>query len=228
MRPFPEARVVEDRRLLERPLTGLLVSGIVNPFGPTLNALVLAGDAAPGRTLPVLRVMLNPFAQRIWVVGETEAGEKRLPSEGLLSLPGLRDGSCPSLLMPSRELSPAESLALHAQFLRGFGDARGVLERVRRWLGDPIGRVGEEVDNAEDLLEETAAPLEEGEAEELAGLLLSPRHARPEMGAFCVAWKGSIDFARENGNLDLAGRALPLEGFLTAFGRVTSGCALPG
>lgn len=228
MRAFEEARPVEVGELLERPLTGLLVSGIVNPFGPTLNAVVLAGEREPPRRVPVVRVMLNPFAQRAWEVGEAAGTGRVEPFEGLLSLPGLRDGSCPSLLVPSRELGPDGSLAFHAEFLRGFADARGVLERVRRWFGDPFGRVGEEVDGAEELLEETAAPFEEGEARELARLLLSPRHARPEIEALCVAWEGSIEFARENGGAGRAAGALPLKGFLAAYGRVTSGCVLPG
>ena len=31
--------------------------------GPTLNALEVDGDPVPGRELPVIRVLLNPFTQ---------------------------------------------------------------------------------------------------------------------------------------------------------------------
>lgn len=46
----------------KRELTTLLAGGIINPFGPTLTALVLEGTIEPGAKLPILSVMLNPFA----------------------------------------------------------------------------------------------------------------------------------------------------------------------
>src|SRR5262245_24734493 len=102
------------------PLTSLLVCGIVNPFGPTLTAVVAAGELRSGATVPIIRVGLNPFTQGLHVVGELNVGRTWSPVFTIRSMFGLSFGSCPSLLLPSRYLTAEEAVSVHADFLRGF------------------------------------------------------------------------------------------------------------
>lgn len=192
--PVPASRVIAE------PFTSLLMAGIVNPFGPTVNAVGALGVVRPGATLPVVALMLNPFSQQIEKVGSLVVGHEWNPAVVIPALFGLPFGCCPSLLLPNEQLDPEASVSLHARFLRGFADSREVLSRVRDYYGNPWDRVSSEMKSAatalagdEDGDTEGGEPLSEAESLEMAALLLSDRHASPEVQALFYAWKGSID-----------------------------------
>jgi hypothetical protein len=64
IRVYQKPRSRSPDRVLRKPLTALLVGGVVNPFGPTLTAVVAAGQCAVGASLPVICLTLNePFAR---------------------------------------------------------------------------------------------------------------------------------------------------------------------
>jgi len=211
------------------------VCGLVNPFGPTLTAVVAAGELRSGAEVPLIRVMLNPFSQELQAVGELTVGHTWSPVFVIRSLFGVSFGSCPSLLLPSRHLKAEESLSVHAAFLRGFGEAREVLEKVRQYFGNPWKRVGEEVSGMNDPLlrkflvvtEKAPTPLDEAGGRELVSLLLSDRHTREEIRAFLYAWDGSIKFQREQGSPAMADAAMNMEVFSAVFGRIAESCRVP-
>jgi hypothetical protein len=212
-------------RLTAQHVTTLLAAGIVNPAGPTLNAVVAAGMLSPGVTLPVVQLMLSPVSQEVKTVGEIVVAETWSPSAVVSPLFGLQYGSCPTLLLPSLLLENDSAILIYAKFLSEFAEARYVLEDVKQYFGNPWDRVSMEMRRATEGLRKTATepkePLVEKEAVELAELLLSERHVRPELQAFFFAWKGSIEhFAR-----GLA--TMSLEKFQGVFAHLAASCRLP-
>jgi hypothetical protein len=229
---FRKPRSTPLDRVLAEPATALLVVGIVNPMGPTLTAVIVPGKLKAGNKLSVIQLMLNPFSQEAATVGQLVLGSKWRPSAIIRPLFGLPFGSCPTLLLPSIHLDANHSLSLHAEFLQGFEDARDVLQRVSQYLGNPWDRVSQEMNSAFAGVEKSAggarfAPLNGDEATELAGLLLSEQHAKPELQSFLYAWGGSIKFRREQGLPAMADAAMSLETFQDIFLRITHGCRVP-
>jgi hypothetical protein len=186
--------------------TTLFGGGIINPLGPTLDVVVLDGVIAQDKELPILQIMLNPFAQEVKVVGVVSFQETWNPSQDLSPLICPTLGGCPTLLLPSRVLEPDEVIELYASFLSHFDDGFTVLEKVRRFPGDPWKRVSDDVNDAFGGLGEKlkkpqvvletksqARRLSNLEARELSTCLLAPKTSE-EIKAFIYAWKGSIQF----------------------------------
>jgi hypothetical protein len=196
IRLFETPRPTTLRQVMAQQVTTFLVAGIVNPFGPTLNAVVAAGMLDPGVTLPIMRLMLNPFSQEIETLGEISVAESWRPSAVIYPLFDLPFGSCPTLVLPSQLLDAERAALLHADFLQRFDDARRVLEDVKQFFGNPWDRVSMEMHRStaemKNPITEAKRPLDEKEATDLAGLLLSEKHVRPEFQAFLCAWRGSI------------------------------------
>jgi hypothetical protein len=220
-------------------LTSLLISGIVNPLGPTLNAVVAAGELRAGVTVPVvylMLLMLNPFTQECHAVGELTVKRSWRPDGIVRTLFGLPFGSCPTMLLPSVHLTNDLAVSLHTEFLRRFADARSILQSVRRYPGNPWDRVSREMNVAFEGAMRSATgacgqayaePLNEDEARELASVLLSEQHTKPELQAFLYAWDGSIKFQREQGLPGQADTAMSLEAFRGIFTRIALTCRVP-
>lgn len=215
-------------RVMASPVTGLLVSGIVNPFGPTVNAVVAVGELKVGAKLPVVRLMLNPFQQEVEEVGTLTFGKTWRPSAIIPQLFELRAGCCPSLILPLEQLKPASAVSLFAEFLRGFDDARGVYDRVREYYGNPWDRVSREMSMATEHLTspksraaEEHEPLNEAEARHMAELLLSDEHSSPEVQALIYAWNGSIQ------HIAPALATLPMDQFATVLEHICSAVRVP-
>jgi hypothetical protein len=225
-----EAREIDLHSILSEPVTSLMVTGIVNPFGPTLEAIGLLGEVEPGVTLRLIRVMLNPFSQEALELGSVSLGQELDPASLLERFTDLTTGSCPTLLLPNAQLDASEARRVYGSILARFPDSAAVLDRVRRYYGNPWDRVSEEMRMSTELLKARLAghgadsrrpePLGDGEALELADLLLSPQHIRPEFEAFNYAWNGAISQAP-------ALPAMSLPGYLIYFFRVTETCVRP-
>lgn len=229
----PSPREISTRNVGKEGMLTLLATGIVNPFGPTFNAIVVDGDPKPGRELPVLRFMLNPFVQELEQVGVARIGESwNLVSDLPPFFPSIA-GSCPSILMPSQMLDDSAALELCAGFLQLFDDGFELREKVRRHPGDPFNRVQEDVEGLGDMLRQLVAGeeptdakrrLTPEEARDLAATLLDQENQKQELGAFFYAWKGSIDF--QSGSM--ASDALSLDDFAGWFSRIAPSCRVPG
>ena len=214
-------------------LTTLVGWGIINPFGPTLSAFAIDGIVDPGKELPILHLMLNPFTQEVKEVGIAQVGETWQPMVDLPPLFSLEVGSCPTLLLPSVLQEPDESVTLYSLFLTTFANGVSVLNKVRRFPGDPWNRVEEDANGLEGLIpksklggdqEADERQLTRAEAEELAGNLLEPDNLKKEIQAFMYAWDGSIEF--QGGGI-MAKDALTLEAFLDYFAMIAMSCRLP-
>jgi hypothetical protein len=224
------------RSVAKEGFTTLLATGIVNPFGPTLTVLRAEGDAhTRGESLsPVLKLVLNPFLQNCEQVGIARPGDTwSLESQLPPFFPLYAEDSCPTLLMHSSLLGHDQAVGLYTELLATFKDGMSVLEGVRRYPGDPVNRVQEQMEalgaivvDADRAEQETDRRLTAAEARELAENLLDPDTQDAETKAFLYAWQGSIEF---QGSGEMAENALSLADFTTWFASVATSCSrLPG
>ena len=211
--------------------TTLLAAGIVNPFGPTLSVLAVDGyfPLADGR-IPLIEMMLNPFAQSCTIVGTVDMGDNWTPLYDLQPFTSLPLRSCPTLLLPSQFMAPDTVESLYADLLMTFDHGDRVLSSVRQYPGDPWTRIQAEIDDS--LSGETSgspfAPPKSGtsrlnrsEATELARTQLAPENLRPEVLAFLDAWRGSVEFQAAAG----ASTAMPFDRFLDIFALLAMSCS---
>lgn len=224
---FPRKRPL--RKLGQEELTTLIGGGIVNPLGPTLTALVLDGPYEEGRRAPVLHVMLNPFVQQLTEVGLARVGSTWNPYEAIQPFLGNTFAACPTLLLPSAMLEPAQAAGLYAYVLGTFREGSRVYESVRRYPGDPWTRIQAAMDELSAGPEDAEAreegrPLTEEEALELARTLLRPEHLAAELQAFMASWSGAIEF---QGKAGLGRKAMSLERFIGYFAALAVSCNLP-
>src|SRR5450759_237627 len=210
----------------------LMACGIVNPFGPTLSALVLEGQFQPGGFLSILELTLSPLSQSVRGVGIVQMGDqdtwnilKTIPWFFYVSLKG-----CPTMLLPSSLLGHEESVALYASFLEYFDDGYSTLEKVRRFPGDPWNRIQNDVTNLESIVRHNGADqsqemahrrLTKEEAKELSTSLLEPDNMRHEIQAFMLAWNDSLDF---QGKELMGKKAMSLEQFVDYFAMLALSC----
>ncbi len=181
----------------DSPLDIFFALGVVNPFGPTLTFVAAAGVATEGTTLPLVKVMLNPFSQRVEQIGQFTLGKTWLPRDDLAPLLGLDYGSCPTLLMISGEIDAENRMELATAILATFGDeVVRVWQSVEKHFADPWSRVSKAM--VERSARTTAKAASEAlgtveAAQRLASALADPRHIVPELQAFLYAWQGSIE-----------------------------------
>lgn len=197
--PFPETWSRE--KVLATPLLTLLAAGILNPFGPTLSAVVLAGRKRNGARLKVLSLMLHPVEQEFHEVGEVVHGRWEAESLVRASFRWIT-GGCPSLLLPSSVLKAEQVVPLHAELLQQFPDARSLGASIRKFPGRPWDRVRADLESAIEKTmtgdwqdESDEKPLNRQEALELARMLLDPAFLEAELRAFFEMWNGACGFA---------------------------------
>jgi hypothetical protein len=191
--PKPQPRSVTglERQMLDT----LIVTALVNPFGPTLFALVAIGPIKMGGTFELVRVQLNPFSQSAELVGHLTIKNTWTPKLDLVPAYKMMGKHCPSLFMVT-PLMKDDAQELAADFISKLEGSRQMLDNVRKHYGDPWTRVGEEIEQAATRVAEgpkPSPPLSRTEAEELAGLLLAEKHWEPETHALGHAWKGAIE-----------------------------------
>jgi hypothetical protein len=217
LRPTPDLAV-----LLSQPVTALVFVGIVNPYGPTLMVGGFLGTPDMQGKKPLIRAMLNPFAQELEILHDDSPSVSGPADLMNHILPHLSLNACPTLLLPSIHIPASEAPAVYGEVLRRFPDARRVLELVRRFYGDPWNRVSGEVRTTFESGAGSASykELSEPEAYELAQLLLSDEHTRAEMDAFNYAWNGAIAHAP-------ALRAMNLQRMLIHFFHIAESCVMP-
>jgi len=131
----PRARDVDS--IGETPFVTLIGAGIQNPFGPTLNALVVEGSFPfqPGSTVPFVHLMLNPYSQVIEEVAIARVGNTWNPFDEVPRFFSLNFGCCPTLLLPSRFLDRKANVKIYARFLNSFGDGPS-----NRWKASRIAK----------------------------------------------------------------------------------------
>jgi hypothetical protein len=214
------------------PLSTLLVGGIVNPFGPTLNAIAAVGEFVAGRTLPLVQLSLNPFNQDVHQIGRAVVTERWHPREAYGPLLAVPAGACPTLLLASNLLEEDEAIEVAAAWFGHFADAAQVRKSIAHFPGDPWKRVQQDIDSAFDGANKTkpasgCQPLDDQQRQQLARTLLSPGHFRPELQAFLHAWEGSISFVRDQGGGRNALGAMGAESFHEWLAAILASCHIP-
>lgn len=168
-------------------LEAFVITGIVNPMGPTLTFLAAVGRAAER---PLVYAMLNPFRCEVKQIGTFIDGETWFPDEAFATLFQYLSGSCPTLVLMSKSLDAETRSCLTENLFAHFDDAEGTIENVRDFFGDPMNRVSHSM--GVDVPAREALPPEIQQAE-WNEVVSDTRHIWPELRAFMVAWDGSIN-----------------------------------
>lgn len=177
--------------------------GIVNPHGPTLSFVAAVGSGEIGQKLPVVYVMLNPFAQRVEQVGWYTVADKWTPRRDLADLIALGFGDCPTLVLVNREIPDTERVNFIAEILSQFPDqVMGVEASVEKFYGNPTDRVSAAM--AGRLPESDGSESVALAANSLASYMVDSRHFWPEISALFYAWDGSINLSGIHGDLKAA------------------------
>jgi len=221
--------------LENRNLITIFAGGIVNPMGPTLSVLALDGKAVIGAHLPILHISLNPFSSFVKEIGVVKCGEEWINTESILPLLSNNFGSCPTLLLPSRIFSSEiEIKSLYAKFIESFDDASSTLKQIKKFPGDPMNRVQDEMDNIVgsvniDDTEVRDSKIELSKALEFVDIQTNSENLKSELKAFLYAWNGSINFQTENGAETLTAFPSILSGeeFIEYLSIIAESCDLP-
>ena len=230
-----EPETMELEEVISQNMTPFLVTGIVNPFGPTLNTVVALGTFKAGGMLSVVHMMLNPFQQKVEKIAELVLDTKLDSTAIISSLFGLNYGSCPTLILLGSRVPEEKVVSVMADFIGTFSDNRGVLERVKEFHGNPWDRVSKEIAQPLEGLKKPKSflgklfgkdkkptSLNSAELEELAELLVVDEHVAPEIKALFYSWGGAIKHMAP-------GMATLLEDkFRDIFFRLASNTHLPG
>ena len=168
-------------------LEAFVITGIVNPMGPTLTFLATAGRA-PER--PLVYAMLNPFRCEVKQIGTFTDGETWFPDEAFAALFQYLSGSCPTLVLMSKSLDDETRSCVTENLFTHFDDALDTLENVRDFFGDPMNRVSHSMGLDVPTQEELPPEIQQAEWNEVVS---DTRHIWPELRAFMVAWDGSIN-----------------------------------
>lgn len=178
----PQSLSVEAIERME--LETLFALGIVNPFGPTLNFVALAGK---GATRDIIHAMLNPFLCTVVKIGTFSTGDEWNPVIDFEKLYQLDLGSCPTIILLHKGLTSADRRTIGQKLLQQFSDAPVTVGRVRQFFGDPWARLG-----ASDTHDPPPNPEEDTD---WIDMFLNTDHLGPELKAFLYAWDGSINKA---------------------------------
>lgn len=168
-------------------LEALVITGIVNPFGPTLTFLATVGRA-PQR--PLIYAMLNPFFSEVKQIGTFVDGDSWFPDQAFALLIEHLSGSCPTIVLTSIFLDAETRSRVTEKLFAHFDDAEDTMEHVRNFFGNPMDRVSHSMGT--NVPTPSASPLDIQHAE-WNEIVSDTRHIWPELRAFMIAWDGSIN-----------------------------------
>lgn len=202
-----------------RPVEPIIVTAIVNPFGPTLNAVVIVTPHGANPKPRIVTVMLNPFSQEVGELGyvaPTPGEEITAADVEVKDVCGPPLWSCPTvvLLGSNVEESIEQKTYVSLGLLNDPNGFRRELDAVKKHFRDPWSRINEDVkrsfakksifDKFDSYKRELSTKLQSGrrwveQAIEYKALISDENAFREEMKAFLHAWQGAIDFQEKNG-----------------------------
>ena len=168
-------------------LEALVITGIINPFGPTLTFLATVGRA-PQR--PLIYAMLNPFLCEVKQIGTYVDGDSWFPDQEFAHLIEHLSGSCPTLVLTSISLDAETRSRVTEKLFAHFDDAEDTMEHVRDFFGNPMDRVSHSMGTN---VPTPSAPPSDIQHAEWNEIVSDTRHIWPELRAFMIAWDGSIN-----------------------------------
>jgi len=165
--------------------------GIVNPFGPTLNFVTTASSNEEELSIPIIRVMLNPFQQVVYQIGTFMIGEEWNPIEDFLPLIDQSYGDCPTLILVTKNIDEDTRNALTKRMFQSFGkQVLQVYKSISTHYADPWTRVSQALAGFE---YDSEGLNVDNTAKELATIVLKSEHVQTELQALFDAWEGSIE-----------------------------------
>jgi len=168
-------------------LEAFVITGIVNPMGPTLTFLATVGRAAER---PLVYAMLNPFRCEVKQIATFTDGETWFPDQAFADLFQYLSGSCPTLVLTSASLDAETRSRVTENLFAHFDDAEETIEHVRHFFGNPMDRVSHSMG-----IDVPSPPVNSPEIQhaEWNEIVSDTRHIWPELRAFLFAWDGSIN-----------------------------------
>jgi hypothetical protein len=191
---------------------GLLVlTGIVNPFGPTLSGLTLLSAASPQSSF-VVRFYLNPFKQSAERVAQFDATppRKRLVEELIKHVERLGYDGTGCFTLPNRGDRFMDAQAHRALVDALLARTEVVVRKLRflkRFPSNPWDRLSAEMAEATDIRpsgsrDNEARKPTQTELAEFIDIVSREGHRAEEEKAFFAAWEGAITHHPDAGALD--------------------------
>lgn len=176
----------------------VFAAGIVNPFGPTLTAILVRKSPRSDGSAEVIQVMLNPFSQTAQIQAVVPDQDSISMVDVLQHVPIEWLGSCPTLLIPGKSINTDVGVLELGRLLRKLHDSRETLESLERSPSNPWDRVSNEMESAAaraigGMESDDQSLLGPSGSKRLIRILLDEEHFDVEMKAFLVAWQGSIE-----------------------------------
>jgi hypothetical protein len=211
---FNKPKPMELDALTQNFIGLILLTAIVNPFGPTMNGLAVLSELplpAPPTKLHIAKFSLNPFGHAVESIGLLDGSStpKQVGDELVHNIDRLGyDGSgCFTFFHPGHLYAGCSTVAqlARALLLRVEGLTRK-LDFLRRFPNDTWRRITTEVDEAEQPLRDLAAgllqPAEKDkkdrvptseDVESLMEIIQRDEHMAEELKVLFLAWKGAIE-----------------------------------
>jgi hypothetical protein len=224
-RPFPISY------LQSNSLEPVLISGLVNPYGPTLTVVTIVRDKTTAP--PALAYgYLNPFKSELFVLGYLREGKlsTSMSDQILAAIAPFQvfERGATSVCMSGEYLEPAEVRYLYGHLFRNYPWLRSHMEKIKRFPMNPWDRVTEDLNESFEAMSQDQndaeaipdEPISDADMNELLDIVLDPEHNASELKAFLYAWKGSIDQQREFNNHEIADNAFQYEEFSPLLGHI--------
>lgn len=198
IRLFEEGTDIDIDDVFSQPFLLVFAAGIVNPFGPTLTAVLVRESPREEGSADIIRLMLNPFSQEMQLKGV-------VPDKDSVSIPDIAKniptdwlGACPTLLIPGKALNTDFGALELNGLLRTLHDARETLDALERFPRNPWDRISDEMNSAVAAAvgkksQGAQSLLGPSGSKRLIRILLDKEHFDMEVKAFFAAWKGSIE-----------------------------------
>jgi hypothetical protein len=119
-------------------LEAFVITGIVNPYGPTLSFLATVGRS---ERRPLVYTMLNPFTCVVKQIGTYVDGDNWFPDQEFANFFQFLSGSCPTLVLTSKALDAETRSRVTENLFVHFYDAQDAIEHVRDFFGNPMDRI---------------------------------------------------------------------------------------
>lgn len=197
---WEEPTQVDLKLAMSVPAEPLWVSGIFNPFGPTVNVIATSGIARCGQELPLLLVSLNPFSGSLEQIGTVTIG-RRIGFEQLIEqfAPVVADWYCPTFVMHHRLMTRDVAASAVAKLLAHHIDVDSTARMLHAFPGQPWERATAQLDQAmlgqnEDARQPSlhSTKLGADDLKRLASMMLQDDYLQTELEALVSAWAWAI------------------------------------
>jgi hypothetical protein len=208
----------------ENEVVPILVSGVVNPAGPTLSVIACVRDktSAP---LALVYACFNPFLSELFIPGYFMKGDAGVPVSdqivSTLASLGVFAHGLPTLCVTGGCVDALEIRSIFRRLMAQAPNAGPELERLRRFPLNPWDRISAGMrESAAEAAEESASVganperVPDADMDELLDIVLDVEHNKREVAALFYAWKGAIEQRRRFGNHKEADGAFQQEEFM--------------